>query len=89
MKKGKETEWIGNGGVRTECEIRLLSKIARLEQIIRHLHITLNNTVRLLEKVRPYVPNILEWDNMLDHYYRVLKTSDELETSQKSHLSLD
>jgi len=73
MKKGAEKDRAGNGSICRECGNRLLSQAAQREQVIRHLYITLNNTIRLLENVRPYVPNLLEWDNMLDHYYGVLK----------------
>ena len=73
MKKGAERNRAGNGSICRECGNRLLSQAAQREQVIRHLYITLNNTIRLLENVRPYVPNLLEWDNMLDHYYGILK----------------
>ena len=72
-----------------ECEIRLLSQGAQSEQFIRHLYITLNNAIRLLENVRPFVPNLLEWDNMLDHYYGILNDSRNVIKSQKSHTQPD
>ena len=84
MEKRDEREWVGTSGIRREHEIQLLSQIAQYEQIIRHLYITLNNAIRLLENVRPYVPNIIEWDNMLDHYYTVLQIPEKMNLSQKS-----
>jgi hypothetical protein len=85
MKKGAEREQDGIGGICRACERRLLSQAARREQVIRHLYITLNNSIRLLENVRVYVPNLLEWDNMLDHYYGILKKSEMVVHSQRSH----
>jgi hypothetical protein len=73
MKKGEERDQAGIDSICREYENRLLSQAAQREQVIRHLYITLNNAIRLLENVRPYVPNLLEWDNMLDHYYGILK----------------
>jgi hypothetical protein len=81
MEKRVERESVGTNGVRREHESQLLSQIAQYEQVIRHLHITLNNAIRLLENVRPYVPNIIEWDNMLDHYYRVLQIPEKMNLS--------
>ena len=89
MEKRAGKEQAGLGPTCKECEIRLLSQGAQREQFMRHLYITLNNTILLLENVRPYVPNLLEWDNMLDHYYGILNESKRVIKSQKSYAQPD
>jgi hypothetical protein len=64
--------------LKSDVELRLESKIAQQEQLIRKLLITLANTGKLLESVLEHVPNPIEWSNMLDYLYRDIDASGKV-----------
>ena len=75
--------------MKSDIETRLVSQIAQQEELIRHLIITLENAVRLLESVRAYVPNPIEWDNVLDGLWREIEASEKMVKNHSSCSSQD
>ena len=71
----------------SDIESRLQSQIAQAEDLIRHLSITLNNALKLLEWAREFVPNPIEWDNMLDALHRDVEASKKLLMVLRGHSS--
>ena len=70
--------------MRLDCERHLQPPMTQQEGLISHLIITLKNTVRLLESVRVYVPNPIEWDNMLDGLWREIEVSERMAKNHSS-----
>lgn len=60
----------------TDKEIRS-QPMDQSEELTRSLSILLNNTVQLLENIMEYVPNQIEWANMLDGIHREVEESEK------------